>query len=446
MPVNETRFAADTFDVALADDRRRLVLEHAGPAFLSFFPVVGLIGVVEWITRPGHRPALVLVGTLYALIASTCLSLLRIRPHWAVPVAVGGCSALAASMLAYSPLVRGSGELCVLALTVLMGGFAVAFPLGLRAQLIASIVPVVGYATVLQLGTTTAYPIWYSGTALLAFLAVLAVGARGADQHHARILRTALEQAAMAAENARLRDEARAADRAKMDLMSILSHELRSPLFGIRVLSEVLVRDGPDDAAQMREHAQRICNQTRQVADLVQTMLEFGSIETGALRVVIDEVCVPDLFLRLRNDLSAARVHEGVEVRWHMPADDLRMQTDRGKLESVLRNLLHNALRHTVAGTVELNMEADPSGDTVQLVVRDTGEGIAREALSGIFDRYARATSSGDGFGLGLYIVKRFVAALGGEISVDSTPGVGTCFAVRLPRVLSTRVANPPVV
>lgn len=436
MQASQAIFDPPAFEALLAADRRRLVCENAPLAFRFFFPVVTLIGAAEWVTRPGHRPALIVVGLAYAVIATVGLALLRLRPQWALSIAVGGCNALCIAMLSYSPMVKGSGELCVLAINVLMGGFAVAFPLGRRRLLIASIVPLVGYAVILQLGTTTAYPVWYSVAALLSFLTVLVAGAQSIDQYHRHALRTAMEQAALAEENARLRDEAYAADRAKTDLLSILSHELRTPLFGIRMMSEVLARSELGGTAEWREHIQRIDRQAKQSGDLVQAMLEFGTIETGALRVSMEEIDTGALFEQLRDELATARIHPGVEVRWNADTAGVSMQTDRGKLESIVRNLLHNALRHTLAGSVELKATTDVARDLVVISVHDTGEGITRETLPVIFERFARGTDGGEGFGLGLYIVKRFVAALGGEIAVESTPGIGTRFTVQLPRVL----------
>jgi len=429
-----------SFTALAAEDRQRVVHEHAWPSLMTFFPVVALVGVMEWITRPTHRTAVVVVGTLYIGIGAACLALLRWRPQWAVAIAVGGVSALCAAMLSYSPMVRGSGELCVLAMTVLLGGFAVAFPLGLRNQLLSSIVPVVGYAVVLQIGTTTAYPIWYSASSLIAFLFVLAVGARGIDQYRSRILLNGFEQAALAAENARLRDEADEANRAKTDLMSILSHELRAPLFGIRMLSEILGESSFDDRDEWMGIVERITHQSKQAGDLVQAMLELGSMQTGAIRASVEDFDIVAMLRCIRAEISVPSHAPNLSLRWDIPRVMPVMRSDRGKIEAILRNLLHNALRHTESGAVIVRATFDDGRDQVRFTVIDTGEGIAPEALPKIFERFARATSLGDGYGLGLYIVKRFVDVLGGSVSVDSIPGSGSCFAVTLPRTMAVPV------
>jgi signal transduction histidine kinase len=432
------------FEKIAAEDRRRVVLAHAWPSMALFFPVVFYIGVMEWITRPGHRTAVLIVGSLYGLIGLTCFLLLRWRPQWAVGVAVGGVSAMCAAMLSYSPMVRGSGELCVLAVTILIGGFSVAFPLGLRNQLLASIVPLVGYATVLQLGTTTAYPLWYSASALVCFLFVVAAGAHAVDQYRARILEHAFRQTELAIENARLRDEARAADRAKTDLMSMLSHELRTSLGTIQLFSELLVEGSITKEEELPEIIGRIHGQSRRAIDLVHTMLEFGSAETGVLGIVVEEIDVAKLLEEIRADIPASWRLPNVELLWEGPGRGVVMRTDRGKVEAIVRNLIHNALRHTPRGRVQVAAAADPARDSIRFTVSDTGEGIPSEAMPRIFDRFARATSSGEGFGLGLYIVKRFADVLGGRVAVQSEPGVGTRFDVEIPR-LAPSISSEPV-
>jgi signal transduction histidine kinase len=107
--------------------------------------------------------------------------------------------------------------------------------------------------------------------------------------------------------------------------------------------------------------------------------------------------------------------------------------TDRGKLSTVLRNLVHNALKFTPAGEVCVEVAAMPQGG-VMFSVRDTGVGIPAAALPYVFEMFRQVPGSGGGgVGLGLHIVRRFVGALDGTVEVTSTVGVGTTFVLRLP-------------
>jgi signal transduction histidine kinase len=108
--------------------------------------------------------------------------------------------------------------------------------------------------------------------------------------------------------------------------------------------------------------------------------------------------------------------------------------TDAGKLKTVLRNLLHNALKFTPAGEVTLVAEATADDGGIALRVHDTGIGIPADALPYVFEMFRQVPGTGGGgVGLGLHIVHRFVTALGGTVAVTSTVGVGTTFTVTLP-------------
>jgi two-component system, OmpR family, sensor histidine kinase BaeS len=119
------------------------------------------------------------------------------------------------------------------------------------------------------------------------------------------------------------------------------------------------------------------------------------------------------------------------------PAPPMRVRGDYGRLEQVLGNLLTNAIRHTPEGGI-VTLQADRGHNGVRLVIADTGEGIAREDLPFVFDRFwrgdrARPHGEGTGSGLGLAIARQLVQAHGGTIGVESTPGQGTAFMIDLP-------------
>lgn len=428
--------SSESFELAVANERRQTVVQNAPRSLLGFFLIVLYVGIVEWSTRPAHREALLLVGSIYVAVGVGGLLLLRLYPHRAVPIAVSGVNAIGAAMLSYSPMVQGSGELCVLALNILLGGFAIMFPLGWRNQMLASLFAIIGYPLILTLGTTTAYPVWYSASALASFLFVFALGARSSDRYRERILRDAMRQATLAAHNARLMQEARAAERAKSDLVATLSHELRTPLSNVVGYAEALLEGGYDDPQEQRHAVHRIVDQAGRMLDLVRAMLDVDRMGSGHLVLKVEEFDVTELLDRVRDDLPQTWRRRGVQLRWYAPLPGIRMRADRAKLEVVLRNLVHNALKFTTVGVVSVAATHLAEDDRVRFVVTDTGAGIAPDELPHVFERFRQGGSgspSSDGTGLGLFIVARFTEALGGRVHIESSRGVGTQVEVVVP-------------
>jgi signal transduction histidine kinase len=437
----------ESFETAVANERRQVVLQNAPRSLVGFFLIVLYVAMVEWATRPTHRGALLIVGSLYVAVALLCLLFLRLYPQRAVSVAVVGVNAIGAAMLSYSPMVKGSGELCVLALNILLGGFAIMFPLGWHNQMLASLFAIIGYPLILQLGTTTAYPAWYSASALAAFLFVFALGARAIDRYRERILRDSMRQATLAAHNAQLMQEARAAERAKADLVVTLSHELRTPLSNIVGYGEVLLEGGYEDSLEQRHALHRILDQAGRMLDLVHAMLDVDRLGNGRLVLKIEEFDVIELMDRVRDDLPSTWRRHGVQLRWHAPLPGIVMRNDRAKLEVVLRNLIHNALKFTTVGAVSITATHLAEEDCVRFTVTDTGDGIAPEELPYVFQRFRQGgggSPSPEGAGLGLFIVDRFTEALGGRVRIESTRGIGTQVELIIPvdRQVSPAVAS----
>jgi signal transduction histidine kinase len=166
-------------------------------------------------------------------------------------------------------------------------------------------------------------------------------------------------------------------------------------------------------------------------------MLDLNRIEDGGIPVVMEEFQVSSALESLRAGLPANWCKPGIALSWHAGPNGTRIRSDRGKLEMILRNLIHNALKYTEHGSVTVSAEADAKRQRVDFVVADTGQGIHADDLEGIFEMFRQGSNGGPprggGVGLGLYIVKQLTHALGGEIRVDSRLGVGSRFTVSLP-------------
>jgi len=243
-------------------------------------------------------------------------------------------------------------------------------------------------------------------------------------------------RAASAVDNARLYEEAQEANRAKAGFLATMSHELRTPLNAILGYADLLDLEvaGPLAEAQ-RTQLRRIQAGGRHLLQLIEEILTFSRIEAGREEVHWAPADVGEIAREaaaLVEPLAAAK-RLGFSVRVGDGAGE--METDPGKVRQILLNLLSNAVKFTDAGEVALEAEADGGGWTVR--VRDTGIGIEREQAERIFDPFSQVEQAPsrrvEGTGLGLTVSRQLARLLGGDVEVESVPGVGSTFTVRLP-------------
>jgi signal transduction histidine kinase len=223
-------------------------------------------------------------------------------------------------------------------------------------------------------------------------------------------------------------------ERVRRDFVANVSHEMKTPLTVIGGFAETLFDDGlsPDER---RRFAEVIALNTHRMQRLVDDLLDLSRIESGGwrpaptsndLRAVVSEV-----FAAVREKAAAAKVRLASDI----PDAGASPYADATALRQIIGNLVDNAVRHTTDGEVVVAARREPNGVTV--LVRDTGDGIAPDHLSRIFERFyrvdaARSRAQG-GTGLGLAIVKHLVEAHGGSVEAASTLGAGTTIAVFLP-------------
>lgn len=243
------------------------------------------------------------------------------------------------------------------------------------------------------------------------------------------------EHAAIVLRNARLLEEVRQASQLKSEFVGAISHELRSPLNVILGYQEMLLEGGFGHVAPEQMQAiERAQGQALTLLEMIEALLDMNRLEAGRLPLETSAVAVDELLRELRDQLPDNWGHPGVALHVLADADLPVLHTDRGKLKTVLRNLVHNALKFTRAGQVTVTAEA--RGADVAFVVADSGCGIPPDALPHVFEMFRQvAGAGGGGVGLGLHIVHRFVSALGGRVDVTSQMGEGTCFTVVLPAV-----------
>jgi two-component system sensor histidine kinase BarA len=237
------------------------------------------------------------------------------------------------------------------------------------------------------------------------------------------------------------------ANRLKSEFLATVSHELRTPLNVIIGYTGMLGEGAAGPVSDEQQHLLGgISRYSRQLLDLITSVLDFSRLTTGrvAMRVERFELApmLDDIQALHAAHLADSRVALIVRVAPEVPT----LETDRVKLQEVIRNLVDNAVKFTSAGMVTVQANAGEGG-RIAIEVRDTGCGIAPEELPYIFDEFRQIgdsrTRDTGGVGLGLSIVKRLVDVLGGTIAVSSTLGVGSTFRVEVPARIGAAQAEP---
>jgi len=223
-------------------------------------------------------------------------------------------------------------------------------------------------------------------------------------------------------------------ERVKADLVANVSHELRTPLTATWGLVESL--GDPGLTAERRSHFQeRLEFQVHRMQALVDDLLSLSRLESGPTGRQNESVSLSRLFGDVVRQLQPLAEQGSVKLEMDCPAD-LSLKTDPFLLEIALRNLVENGIRYNRSGG-GVTLGASESGGKTFISVKDTGEGIPGTHLPRIFERFYRVdphrSREKGGTGLGLAITKHAVVNLGGEISVESTVGVGSVFTIRIP-------------
>jgi signal transduction histidine kinase len=224
----------------------------------------------------------------------------------------------------------------------------------------------------------------------------------------------------------------RAANRVRRDLITAVSHDLRTPLAGLRAVAEAVEDGVVDDPPSLRRYMSDLRAQVGALSQLIDDLFELVQLEEGALLRESSRARLGDVISSAIDACRAQAMAKGLVVERRLDgAGDAACSPRVGR---VLQNLLQNAIRHTPAdGAVRVEARRRPNG--VEVAVEDTGEGIPPDVLGKVFDPFWRgdAARTTPGSGLGLALAKRIVEALGGDIRVESAPAAGSRFAVILP-------------
>jgi PAS domain S-box-containing protein len=265
---------------------------------------------------------------------------------------------------------------------------------------------------------------------------------------HERLAVGIASWASVALENAQLYERAQEVSRAKDEFLAVLSHELRTPLNAILGWARML-SDGHVAPARVQHAVGVIERNARLQTQLVEDLLDISRIVSGKLRIEMRPV---DLGPIVRSALDAVRpatTNKNITVRPMIPLGVGLVQGDADRIEQVVWNLLANAVKFTdPGGSIEVNLRQ--AEQHAEIVVKDTGQGIAADFLPHVFDRFRQADGGTSrkhgGLGLGLALVRALTEAHGGTVDATSGgPGRGATFTVRLPLQAAPTAERQPV-
>jgi signal transduction histidine kinase len=303
---------------------------------------------------------------------------------------------------------------------------------------------------------------FYKNEGLLSFLAVPLIANNVAlgclvflsrdehefGEHETDFVSTLAGQTAIAIHHAELyeqshrqSEELRGAHKIKDEFLRIVSAQLKTPLNVINGYSEMFLDGLLGELTPIQEKAiEAVARQSKDLHGLIDAVLQVSNIETEPLHQELHDVNVWELLSEARSiyDLPSS---DPVKLIWNYPSDLPTVQGDRRKLRQILENLISNAIKFTEQGTITISARHLSSHKALEIKVADTGAGIAEAQMATIFEKFSRGEDVDPGaprigVGLGLYIVKKYVDILGGNIHVESKFGKGSIFTVQIPALI----------
>jgi two-component system phosphate regulon sensor histidine kinase PhoR len=234
-------------------------------------------------------------------------------------------------------------------------------------------------------------------------------------------------------------------DQLKSEFVSSVSHELKTPLTTIKLLSHLLQRSGLAEDERL-DYSKTIAIECDRQIDFIGNLLDLSRIESGAYKLRKMRVDVGDLIASSVNVERHRAESLGLMLTTKVAPALAPLKGDFEALRRVVRGLVDNAIKYTPEGG-DIVVSAQQAGDMLEIVVKDTGKGISEADLPHVFEKFYRARSETEpgngsttspgtaaaGVGLGLYLAQHVVGQLDGEIVVNSKEGSGTTFSVRLP-------------
>lgn len=235
------------------------------------------------------------------------------------------------------------------------------------------------------------------------------------------------------------KEAAEAGNRAKSNFLSVMSHEMRTPLNGVIGMVMLLQKTGLDP--KQSHYAATCLESGRNMLTMVEDILDYTQLEANQLEIVSEDVDLRSLVKEAVDAVSARAANKRLTLSVEVSNDvDAIVRSDSRRLNQILRNLLSNSVKFTESGSIHLSLRAvelDPERAKLEFKVTDTGIGIDPAIKPLIFDPFTQEDPSSTrrfgGCGLGLAIGRRLVERMGGELEVESEKGLGSSFSVLLP-------------
>ena len=268
------------------------------------------------------------------------------------------------------------------------------------------------------------------------FLSTLA-GQAAIAIHHAQLYHRSQQQGA----------ELRHAHHIKDDFLKTVTTELKTPLNVITGYSDMF-RDGLLGAmTPIQEKAiETLARQSKDLSRLINSVLQVSSMEAETLRIELQDMSLWEFLSELRLQFDHP-LGKNVKFVWDYPTDFPTVQGDRSKFKRILENLINNAIKFTDHGTITVSTKYLAAKKMLHFIVADTGVGIPQEQIAAIFERFRQVQGADTkmqrgGIGLGLYVVKKYVDLLGGNVHVESRTGQGSTFRLQIPAPLAQHVTG----
>lgn len=244
-----------------------------------------------------------------------------------------------------------------------------------------------------------------------------------------------------ATELARMEERrARAASEAKSNFLANMSHEIRTPINAVLGMNEVILRESTDE--NIRQYAQNIEGAGRTLLSLINDILDFSKIEAGSMEITEAEYDFSSVLNDVYNMVFIKAQQKELELKFQIQETlPDTLMGDETRLRQILVNVLNNAVKYTMEGSVSLAVAGEEQQDDTVLLhidITDTGVGIKPEDMDSLFDKFKRLDVDKhrkvEGSGLGLSITSNLLKMMGGSITADSTYGKGSVFHITLPQ------------